>query len=99
MGAPIEAEPKFHGWVTDFRRRRSGAGGRHRGGPGGGGEGGGQRGQVDAYVRDLVARLAREPGPGLLSAVLHDDGPDGPVSIAEAESTPSCCWSPGTTRR
>ena len=35
--------------------------------------------KLDEYVHDLVARFTAQPGPGLLSAVLHDDGPDGPV--------------------
>jgi cytochrome P450 len=42
--------------------------------------------ELSSYVHDLVERLSREPAPGLLSAALHDDGPDGPVSKAVAES-------------
>ena len=38
----------------------------------------GAAGAVLAYGYGLGS--LREPGPGLLSAVLHDDGPDGPVS-------------------
>lgn len=87
MGAPIEDEPKFHGWVMDFMQ-----------GADVGPERGTEAGRAAAakaaesmtalgtYVHELVDRLSREPGPGLLSAVLHDDGPDGPVSKPEAES-------------
>jgi cytochrome P450 len=82
LGAPIEDEPKFHGWVTDFLQ-----------GADVGPERGTSEGQaalkkaadstaaLGAYARALVERFAREPGPGLISAALHDDGPDGPVSI------------------
>jgi fatty acid omega-hydroxylase len=32
----------------------------------------------------VVERFAREPGEGLLSKMLHDDGPDGPMSPGDA---------------
>jgi cytochrome P450 len=35
-------------------------------------------------MTELAQAYAREPGPGLISAALHDeDGPDGPMSVAE----------------
>ena len=85
LGAPIADEGKFHGWVMDFMQ-----------GADVGPEAATEEGRaatakaavsmaaLDTYVHDLVERLSREPGPGLLSAVLHDDGPDGPVSIEAA---------------
>jgi len=36
--------------------------------------------ELGSFVGALVQRFVREPGPGLLSNALHDDGPDGPVS-------------------
>ena len=87
MGAPIDDEPKFHGWVTDFMQAADV--GPERDSP----EGQAAIAKADkssadlnAWLHDLVATLTREPGPGLLSAALHDDGPDGPVSVKEAES-------------
>ena len=87
MGAPIDDEPKFHGWVTDFMQAADV--GPERDSP----EGQAAIAKADkssadlnAWLHDLVAKLTREPGPGLLSAALHDDGPDGPVSVKEAES-------------
>ena len=87
MGAPVEDEPKFHGWVTDFMNAANV--GPERDTP----EGRAAIAKADtssadlaSWLHDLVARLSREPGPGLLSAALHDDGPDGPVSTREAES-------------
>jgi fatty acid omega-hydroxylase len=36
------------------------------------------------YMADLIERYLREPGEGLLSRVVNDDGPDGPMSPQEA---------------
>ena len=85
LGAPIADEGKFHGWVMDFMR------GADVGPEADTDEGraamataAASMAELDTYVHDLVERLSREPGPGLLSAALHDDGPDGPVSIEAA---------------
>ena len=81
MGAPIAYEEKFHSWVMDFMQ-----------GADVGPERDTAEGQaalakaavsmteLGSYVGALVQRFVREPGPGLLSNALHDDGPDGPVS-------------------
>jgi cytochrome P450 len=87
LGAPIEDEPQFHAWVTDFMQGADV--GPERDTPEGQAamaKAAASMGALDAYVRALVARLSREPGPGLLSAALHDDGPDGPVSPEVAVS-------------
>ena len=87
MGAPVEDEPKFHGWVTDFMQAADV--GPERDTPEGQAaiaKANKSSADLAAWLHDLVVRLTREPGPGLLSAVLHDDGPDGPVSAREAES-------------
>ena len=87
MGAPIADEPKFHGWVTDFMNAADV--GPERDTPEGQAaiaKANQSSADLAAWLHDWVERLAREPGPGLLSAALHDDGPDGPVSAREAES-------------
>ena len=87
MGAPVEDEPKFHSWVLDFMNAADV--GPERDTPDGQAaiaKANQSSADLGAWLHDLVAKLNREPGPGLLSAVLHDDGPDGPVSIKEAES-------------
>lgn len=87
MGAPVEDEPKFHSWVTDFMQGADVGPERDTEmGRAAAAKAAASMNELGVYVHDLVARLAREPGPGLLSAVLHDDGPDGPVSIPGAES-------------
>jgi cytochrome P450 len=81
LGAPIEDEPLFHGWVTDFMRGMEV--GPERDTPEGQAavkKAGESAAELGGYTLAMVERLAREPGPGLMSAVLHDDGPDGPVS-------------------
>jgi cytochrome P450 len=87
LGAPMADEPKFHGWVTDFMQgsdvgpERDSEEGRAAVA-----KAATSMAELSSYVHDLVECLSREPAPGLLSAALHDDGPDGPVSKAVAES-------------
>lgn len=87
LGAPIAHEAKFHSWVTDFMQGADvGPEADTDAGRAAAAKAGASMVELNTYVHDLVGRLAAEPAPGLLSAALHDDGPDGPVSIAEAES-------------
>ena len=81
MGAPLADEPKFHSWVVDFMQGADVGPERDTAeGQAAVQKAAASMAELNAYVRAMVERLAREPGPGLLSAVLHDDGPDGPVS-------------------
>ncbi|MGV0991740.1 MAG: cytochrome P450 [Mycobacterium sp.] len=87
LGAPMADEPLFHSWVVDFMQGADV--GPERDTPEGQAavaKAATSMAALDSYVRALIERLAREPGPGLLSAVLHDDGPDGPVSQDVAAS-------------
>ncbi len=82
MGAPVEDEPKFHSWVMDFMQGADV--GPERDTPEGlaaVAKAAKSQEEMVAWFRAMVERLDREPGPGLISAVLHDkDGPDGPPS-------------------
>ena len=85
LGAPIADEGKFHGWVMDFMQGADvGPEADTEEGRAATAKAAASMAALNTYVNDLVERLSREPGPGLLSAVLHDDGPDGPVSIEAA---------------
>jgi cytochrome P450 len=87
MGAPVADEPKFHGWVMDFMRGADvGPEADTEEGRAAAAKAAAGMTELGVWVHDLVERLAREPGPGLLSAALHDDGPDGPVSKPVAEA-------------
>ncbi len=87
MGAPMADAPTFHGWVTDFM---NGADvGSERDTPDGQAavqQAATSMAALESYVHDWVERISRTPEPGLLSAVLHDAGPDGPVSQEVAEA-------------
>jgi cytochrome P450 len=84
LGVPLEDEPRFHAWVADMtagvdlgpevateegQRRLE--------------KGRASGGELKRYLAGLVEGFAREPGEGLLSKMLHDDGPDGPMSPGE----------------
>ena len=85
LGAPMADEPMFHSWVVDFMQGADvGPEADTPEGRAAAQKAATSMAELDAYVHALVERLAREPGPGLLSAALHDDGPDGPVSHDEA---------------
>ncbi len=87
MGAPIADEPRFHGWVMDFMQGADvGPEARTAEGQAAAARAAASMAELGVWVHDLVERLDREPGPGLLSAALHDDGPDGPVSKPVAEA-------------
>lgn len=83
LGVPLTDEPMFHALVTDFMQGADV--GPERATPEGQAalkKAAESMAKLSSYVSDLVERLSREPGPGLLSAALHDtDGPDGPVSL------------------
>ncbi|WP_222266242.1 cytochrome P450 [Modestobacter marinus] len=81
LGVPLEAIPSFHGWIEtaldglDFgpeandpeQQRRAAA-------------------VPDAvtalrqYLGDLIGQYRKQPGPGMLSGMANDDGPEGPLS-------------------
>ncbi|MCX2933652.1 cytochrome P450 [Mycobacterium sp. CVI_P3] len=87
LGAPIADEPKFHSWVMDFMRGADvGPEAHTEEGRAAAAKAATSMDELGSYIHDLVDRLNREPGPGLLSAALHDDGPDGPVPVPEVES-------------
>ena len=87
MGAPVADEPKFHSWVMDFMQGADvGPEADTEEGRAAAAKAASSMTELGVWVHDLVERLAREPGPGLLSAALHDDGPDGPVSTPVAEA-------------
>jgi cytochrome P450 len=84
LGVPVADEATFHGWIFDFMK------GSDLGPEADTDEGkalalkaADSTTKLTGYLGDLVARYAREPGEGLISALLHDDGPDGPMSVAD----------------
>ncbi len=85
LGVPLEDEPKFHAWVFDaFAGVDLG--------PDAATEEGKARAEtartgaaaLKNYMAELIERYLKEPGEGLLSHVVNDDSPDGPMSPQEA---------------
>ena len=81
LGVPLEAIPRFHGWIetaldgVDF-------------GPEGSSPEQERRiaavpaavTEMHQFLGDLLDQYRKEPGPGMLSGMVNDDGPEGPLS-------------------
>ena len=84
LGVPLEDEPQFHHWIADAM-----AGVFDLGPEIETEEGQVRRAKGDAasnvkkYIIALVERAEKSPSPGMISQLVHDDGPDGPMSPSE----------------
>jgi cytochrome P450 len=84
LGVPIADEPMFHGWIFDFMMGNDlGPEAHTEEGRALAEKAQTSTAELHGYLHDLVESYVREPGQGLLSDLLHDDGPDGPMSIDE----------------
>ena len=85
IGVPIEDEPQFHTWIADAIT------GLFDLGPDiATEEGQARRAKGEAaniafkkYIIGLVEKAEKSPGPGMISQLVHDDGPDGRMSSSE----------------
>lgn len=85
LGVPLEDEPQFHTWIADTAagvfdlgpeieteegqvRRSKGVEASQ---------------QLKKYIIGLVQRAKKSPCPGMISQLVHDHGPDGPMSPSE----------------
>ncbi|WP_330318667.1 cytochrome P450 [Streptomyces platensis] len=81
LGVPLEDEPRFHSWIEtaldaldfgpeaaseEIQSRR--AGGRQA------------VEEFGEFAGELLDRYAQQPGPGMLSAMVNEDGPEGRMS-------------------
>ncbi|MFI6359432.1 cytochrome P450 [Streptomyces sp. NPDC050743] len=81
LGVPMEDESRFHQWVEtaldalDFGPEAASEEIRNR-------QAGGRQavGEFGQFAADLLDRYARQPGPGMLSAMVNEDGPEGRMS-------------------
>jgi len=85
LGVPLEDEPQFHAWIADAMagifdlgpeiETEEGQARRAKGVEAGQ--------ELKKYIIGLVERVAKSPCPGMISQLVHDDGPDGPMSPSE----------------
>ncbi|MEU8691517.1 cytochrome P450 [Streptomyces sp. NPDC048665] len=81
LGVPLEDEPRFHQWIEtaldalDFGPEATSEEIRSR-------QAGGRQAVRDfgQFAAGLLDRYARQPGPGMLSAMVNEDGPEGRMS-------------------
>jgi fatty acid omega-hydroxylase len=85
LGVPIDDEPLFHAWIADAITGLFDVGPEITTD-----EGKARRAKGEAanmafkqYVIDLVAKSEKSPCPGMISQLVHDDGPDGRMSPSE----------------
>jgi len=86
LGVPLEDEPTFHGWIADFmaglmdmgpeRATEEGQARLARGKA--------STAALTQYMAELIERFIREPGESMLSKMVNDDGPDGPMAPRDA---------------
>ncbi|MEU6595464.1 cytochrome P450 [Streptomyces sp. NPDC046881] len=81
LGVPLEDEPRFHHWVEtaldalDFGPEAASEEIRSR-------QAGGRQAvqEFGQFAADLLDRYADQPGPGMLSAMVNENGPEGRMS-------------------
>jgi len=85
LGVPLEDEPQFHAWIADAITGLFDVGPEITTE-----EGKARRAKGEAanlafkqYVIGLVEKAEKSPGPGMISQLVHDDGPDGRMSPSE----------------
>ncbi|QUR66351.1 cytochrome P450 [Mycobacterium spongiae] len=85
MGVPIEDEPQFHAWIVDIMAGIFDLGPEIETEEGHGRQEKGQAANIalTKYIVELAEKAAKTPGPGMISQLVHDDGPDGRMSASE----------------
>ena len=81
LGVPLESIPRFHGWIEvaldglDFGPEASDPEQQRRAAavPAAVAE-------MRQWMGDLLDQYRKQPGPGMLSGMVNDDGPEGPLS-------------------
>ena len=81
LGVPLEDEPRFHAWIQtalesfdvgpesaseEIQSQLEGARRAVK--------------ELEEFIAGLLDHYAKQPGPGMLSAIVHDEGPDGRMS-------------------
>jgi cytochrome P450 len=82
MGVPIDDEPQFYAWIADITAGLFDLGPDIQTEEGQARRAKGEAADVELnkYIVGLVEKAAKSPGPGMISQLVHDDGPDGQMS-------------------
>jgi fatty acid omega-hydroxylase len=85
LGVPVEDEPQFHAWIADAITGLFDVGPEITTEEGKARRAKGEAANVafKQYVIGLVEMAEKSPGPGMISQLVHDDGPDGRMSPSE----------------
>jgi cytochrome P450 len=85
LGVPLEDEPKFHAWIADAMAGVFDLGPEITTEEGQARKAKGQASsfELKKYIIGLVEKAEKSPGPGMISQMVHDDGPDGRMSPGE----------------
>jgi cytochrome P450 len=91
LGVPLKDEPQFHAWIQDFMAGLMDMGpdaatkeGKARA----------KKGKISAvalkqYMTDLITGYIKKPTDAMMSKLVNDDGPDGPMTVREAVTNAS----------
>jgi fatty acid omega-hydroxylase len=85
LGVPLEDEPRFHAWIADAITGLFDVGPEITTEEGKARRAKGEAANVafKQYIIGLVEEAEKSPGPGMISQLVHDDGPDGRMSPSE----------------
>jgi fatty acid omega-hydroxylase len=85
LGVPLEDEPQFHVWIADAITGLFDVGPEITTAEGKARRAKGEAANVafKQYVIGLVEQAEKSPGPGMISQLVHDNGPDGRMSPSE----------------
>ncbi|WP_433561681.1 cytochrome P450 [Nocardia sp. CA-151230] len=87
LGVPLADEPRFHAWIYDMLTGTDlGPDATTEEGKARTEKARASRDALRRYLADLIDQLQHEPRQGLLSKLIHDDGPDGPMPPEQALS-------------
>jgi cytochrome P450 len=85
LGVPLKDEPTFHAWIFDALAGLDlGPQAATEEGKARAEKGRASMAALTQYLADLIQGYLRKPGEGLLSTLVNDDGPDGPMAPKEA---------------
>jgi cytochrome P450 len=97
MGVPIKDEPQFHRWIADSISGLFDVGPDIATEEGQARRANGESSGIALknYILGLVEKAEKSPGPGMISQLVHDDGPDGRMSAPEIANNTSLLFVAG----